>query len=54
MKKTFITTVLGLSFLASGAQVEVTTKSFDLESVDKHKKWQFKGASIDSQSGKLI
>lgn len=52
MKKTIITTAFGISFLALNAQVEVTTKNFDLESVDKHKKWQFKGAGIDPQSGK--
>lgn len=31
MKKLIITSVLGLSILALNAQVEVTTKSFDLE-----------------------
>lgn len=52
MKKSIISSVFGLMLLTLNAQVEVTTKNFDLESVDKHKKWQFRGAGIDSLTGK--
>ncbi len=54
MKKKFITTVLGISTLALNAQVEVTSKSFDLESQNKHKNWQFGEAGIDSQTGNVF
>lgn len=54
MKKTIITTVLGFSFLTLNAQVEVTTKSFDLESQNKHKNWRVGDAGIDSQTGNVF
>lgn len=54
MKKTIITSAFGLSFLALNAQVEVTSKSFDLESQNKHKNWQFGEAGIDSQTGTVF
>ncbi len=54
MKKTIITTVLGLSFLTLNAQVEVSTKSFDLESQNKHKNWRVGDAGIDSQTGNVF
>jgi hypothetical protein len=52
MKKTALFFMMLTATLLSNAQVEVTTKSFDLESVDKHKKWQFRGAGIDTKTGK--
>jgi hypothetical protein len=54
MKKLIITSVLGLSFLALNAQVEVTTKSFDLESQNKHKNWRVGEAGIDSKTGNVF
>ncbi len=53
MKKTIITAVFGLSFLALNAQVEVSTKSFDLESQNKHKNWQIGYTSIDSKTNNI-
>lgn len=52
MKKTIITSVLGISFMALNAQVEVTSKNFDLESQNKHKSWFIKGANTDKETGK--
>ena len=54
MKKTIITSVFGISLLALNAQVEVTAKSFDLESQNKHKNWQFGEAGIDAQTGNVF
>ena len=54
MKKTINTSVLGISFLAVNAQVQVTSKNFDLESQNKHKNWQFGEAGIDSQTGNVF
>lgn len=54
MKKLIITSVLGVSFLALNAQVEVTTKSFDLESQNKHKNWRVGDAGIDSKTGNVF
>lgn len=54
MKKIIITSALGLSFLALNAQVEVTTKSFDLESQNKHKNWRVGEAGIDPKTGNVF
>jgi hypothetical protein len=54
MKKIIITSAFGISFFALNAQVEVTSKSFDLESQNKHKNWQFGEAGIDSQTGTVF
>ncbi len=54
MKKTIITSVFGISLLALNAQVEVTSKSFDLESQNKHKNWQFGEAGIDTLTGSVF
>lgn len=54
MKKTIITTLLGISFLAANAQVEVSTKNLDLEAVNKHKRWDFGEAGFDSSTGSVF
>lgn len=51
MKKTIASALVGLTSLTLHAQVEVTTKNFDLESQDKHKNWLIRGANVDSVSG---
>jgi len=54
MKKTILTAIIGISFLALSAQVEVTTKSFDLESQNKHKNWRIGYTRIDSETGNIL
>ncbi len=52
MKKLILTNAAILASLFLQAQVEVTSKSFDLESQNKHKNWFIKGAGIDSLTRK--
>lgn len=47
MKKLILILIITGTFLSSKAQVEVTTKSIDLEPLKKHKNWFIKGASQD-------
>ena len=54
MKKLLFATTLSLSFsFASIAQVELTTKNFELESIKKHKDWNIIDAGLDVESGKV-
>lgn len=52
--RTFIISLMMIStVLGASAQVEVTTKSFDLESQNKHKNWRFGDAGIESGTGNV-
>lgn len=54
MTKTIITVAFSISLLGLNAQVQVTSKNFDLESQNKHKNWQFGEAGIDPQTGSVF
>lgn len=53
MKKIIITQLAIAASFCLQAQVEVTTKSFDLESQNKHKNWSVGEASIEPATGKV-
>lgn len=48
MKKFILTQLAIAAGIGLQAQVEITTKSIDLQSINKHKNWFIKGASQDS------
>lgn len=53
MKKTIVLGLFTILLLQANAQVEVTTKSLDLESVNKHKNWKIIDAGVDVSSKKV-
>lgn len=53
MKKTILISALCFSTLIISAQVEVSSKSFDLESQNKHKNWRAREAGIDATTGNV-
>lgn len=53
MKKTILISALCFSTLIISAQVEVSSKSFDLESQNKHKNWRAREAGIDAKTGNV-
>ncbi len=54
MKKIVLSLFILTTTLVSSAQVEVTTKSIDLEPLNKHKNWVVGDASIDSNTGNVL
>lgn len=54
MKKILFTIAFSMSLFSAFAQVEVSTKNFDLESQKKHKQWRFTDAVIDPQNGNVV
>lgn len=53
MKNMIVATLLCSMCNLTQAQIKVTTKSFDLESVNKHKNWKVIDAGVDSASKKV-
>lgn len=53
MKKTIVLGLFTILLMQANAQVEVTTKSLDLESVNKHKNWKIIDAGVDVSSKKV-
>lgn len=52
MKKSIVLGLFSTLLFNANAQVEITTKSLDLESVNKQKNWFVKGAGVDRTTGK--